>query len=198
MTAPTIRPIKLAHVILHTHDVRRLSDWYVKALGAWPTVDQPPNLIFLTFDDEHHRIGFIQTAPDRPDPVSGAKGLAHLAFTMGSAVELLAKYEQLKADGYSPATTIHHGPTVSAYYRDPDGNVVEFFTEVFATLEEACAFQQTPLFRENPVGKPVDFDVLAERARQGASHEELVAYPDVKIAPWELAGQMYAAMYPVD
>ncbi len=188
------KPSKLSHVVLHTPDVQRLADWYMKALDARVSLSQPPMLIFLTYDDEHHRIGFQRSSGDSGAGPSRTIGMSHLAFTFASAGELLSKYGELKGDGYLPAFCIHHGPTLSAYYHDPDGNVVEFFADVFQDMADAAKFMETPLFKENPVGKAVDFEALAIRAAQGASEEELLSYPEEKVDPWALAEIMNAAL----
>lgn len=188
------RPMKLAHVILRTSDVQRMADWYCSVFDARPTTFHPPQLIFITFDEEHHRLGFVHMGREATDDALKAPGLAHIAFTYASARDLLRQYSELKDAGVTPAFTIHHGPTLSAYYRDPDGNVIEMFAEVFETMDAANEFMKTPLFVNNPVGKAADFDQLALRARQGASEQELLAYPPEDIDHWALAEVMTAAL----
>lgn len=188
------KPAKLAHVVLRTRDVQRLSDWYCKALDAHPTVHQPPTMIFITYDDEHHRLGFIRIEGDGDGDALAAPGMSHMAFTYPSAHELLETYSALKGQGVPPAATIHHGPTLSAYYRDPDGNVVELFADVFQTAADSDAFMQSPEFAANPVGKPADFEALLAKAQAGASEAELLAYPAEAVDPWALARVLAAAM----
>ena len=57
---------------------------------------------------------------------------------------------------------IHHGGTLSAYYRDPDGNQVELQVDAL-TMEDTDALMRSPVFAANPIGIPVDFDDLIAR-----------------------------------
>ena len=81
----------------------------------------------------------------------------------------------MKAKGVHPYWTINHGMTLSAYYRDPDGNQVETQFDSM-TMEQADEFMAGPLFEANPIGINVDFDALIERRRNGASVESLTDY----------------------
>jgi hypothetical protein len=65
--------------------------------------------------------------------------------------------------------------TISAYYRDPDGNQVETQYDAMS-MDEADDFMNGPLFAANPIGINVDFDVLAERYRKGESVASIVDY----------------------
>jgi hypothetical protein len=81
----------------------------------------------------------------------------------------------MKVKGIHPYWTINHGMTLSAYYRDPDGNQVE--TQVDSlTMEEADAFMAGPLFAANPIGIDVDFDELLARYRAGATFADVTNY----------------------
>jgi len=88
---------------------------------------------------------------------------------------LLTQYERLKAQGILPGITINHGPTVSCYYSDPDGNAVELQIDRL-TLEEGQAFMKTPAFRANSTGILIDLDHLVRRMHAGADDDELLFY----------------------
>lgn len=129
---------------------------------------------FLSFDHEHHRIA-IAAIPNLEEPNPRAAGVEHFAFTYETLDDLFAQYERMTAKGCAPYWTINHGFTLSAYYRDPEGNQVE--TQVDSmTMEEADAFMHGPLFAANPIGINVDFDALIARRRAGASVEEITDY----------------------
>lgn len=61
---------------------------------------------------------------------------------------------------------VNHGMTLSAYYRDPDGNQVEFQVDL-CSLAEADEFMRSPAFAANPIGVNVDFADLMERRAAG-------------------------------
>ncbi len=129
---------------------------------------------FISYDDEHHRIAIVNL-PDLEDRAANACGTEHFAFTYASLEDLFGQYERMKARGVSPYWTINHGMTLSAYYRDPDGNQVETQFDAM-TMEQADEFMAGPLFAANPIGINVDFEQLIERFRSGASVETITDY----------------------
>ena len=78
-TSEAVRPRMLAHVVLRARDLQRSRAWYLTVLQAYPAFESEA-VCFLTYDDEHHRIGLI----GRPELGGGADahaGLEHIAFT---------------------------------------------------------------------------------------------------------------------
>ena len=166
-------PVKFAHVVLKTPRYREMVEWWCDFLGA--DVRHGDDFIsFLSFDEEHHRLA-IAAIPGLEEPNRKGYGLEHFAFTWASLDELFDQYERMKAKGCAPYWMINHGFTLSAYYRDPDGNQVETQVDTL-TLAEADEFMHGPLFAANPIGINVDFDALIARRRAGASVEELTDY----------------------
>ncbi len=166
-----IRPSKFAHVVLRTNRFRETVDWYRTVLHAWPVFEND-FLAFVTYDDEHHRLAFVNT-PDAPDPAPGTAGIDHFAYTYETLGDLVQTYGRLKEEGIVPVWTINHGPTTSLYYQDPNGHRVELQIDNFATAEELAAWFRTPAFGENPIGVEFDPDVLVARYREGLRREDL-------------------------
>jgi catechol-2,3-dioxygenase len=171
-SAPIV-PSKLAHFVLRTRRYEELIAWYQTVLGAKP-VFASPFITFLTWDSEHHRIA-IAHAPHFKDRPDDAVGLDHIAVTLPSAVDLLRTYERLRALGIEPTTPIHHGPTLSMYYLDPDKNSIELQVDAFDTEDELKAFFRSGQFRANPIGVLYDPAALLARWKAGASERELRA-----------------------
>ena len=166
-------PVKFAHVVFKSSRYRQMLDWWTDFLEASPRHSND-FITFLSYDDEHHRIA-IANFPDLDDQNRNASGVEHFAFTYDSLDSLFGQYERMKAKGISPYWTINHGMTLSAYYRDPDGNQVE--TQVDSmTMNEADAFMAGPLFAANPIGIDVDFDNLINRYRSGESVRSITDY----------------------
>ena len=85
--------------------------------------------------------------PNSIDTDANAKvGVNHVGYTFSSVRELLETYERLKGLGITPYWQVHHGLTLSTYYRDPDGNRMEFQVDCFANAEEAHAYMQSEVF----------------------------------------------------
>ena len=166
-------PIKFAHVVLKTNKYDEMVAWWCNFLGA--QVRHGNDFIsFLSYDDEHHRIA-IARMPHLSERAADTVGVEHFAFTYASLDDLFGQYERMKAAGIAPYWTINHGMTLSAYYRDPDGNQVE--TQVDSmTMEEADEFMNGPLFAANPIGINVDFDALIARRRAGEAGASITDY----------------------
>jgi len=167
-----VSPAKLAHLVFRTPRYDAMVRWYCTVLGASP-VFADAMLTFITYDDEHHRVAFVNL-PQLVDLDPMAAGVDHVAFTYRSLAELLHTYERLKDAGILPAWCINHGPTTSMYYSDPDGTRVELQIDNFATNEELEAWMRSGAFALNPIGVEYDPDRLLEMHRAGTPVERLV------------------------
>jgi catechol 2,3-dioxygenase-like lactoylglutathione lyase family enzyme len=176
-------PAKLAHVVFQTNRIEEMRDWYCSVLGG-RVVYEDEHLSFVTYDDEHHRVAFLDFGPLAPREASGGAlqvrptdrpGLHHVAFTFGSMAELVDSYVRLRDLGIRPFFCVNHGPTTSMYYTDPDGNRVELQIDNFATAGEGQAWMLSPAFARNPIGVEYDPEVLVARFRSGVPVAELVA-----------------------
>lgn len=166
-------PVKFAHVVLKTSRFAEMLDWWKYFLEGQARHEND-FISFISYDDEHHRIA-IANIPNLAERDAKACGTEHFAFTYASLDDLFGQYERMKARGISPYWTINHGMTLSAYYRDPDGNQVE--TQVDSmTMEEADAFMAGPLFAANPIGINVDFEALVQRYRAGEPAASITDY----------------------
>ena len=58
-SGPTIRPTKLAHVVLRTVNKQAMATFYKDFLGGHASHENEV-LSFITYDDEHHRIAIAQ------------------------------------------------------------------------------------------------------------------------------------------
>src|ERR1041384_871385 len=105
-----------------------------------------------------------------------------VAYTYASLGDLLDTYDRLKHMGITPYWRIHHGMTLSFYYKDPDGNRMEFQV-VTCSVEEANAYMQTEAFAANPVGVEIDPEALLAQYRSGVPEQQLLAFPAGAMAP---------------
>jgi len=172
-----VSPRKFAHVVYQTGRFAEMVEWYQSVLGC-SAVYQNDFLSFLTYDDEHHRVA-IAAIPDlQGDAVDHrGPGVNHVAYTYENLDDLLSTYERLRDDGILPYWSVNHGPTVSMYYRDPDGNQMEFQVDAFATPEEATRWMEGPDFATNPIGVNYDPEEMLARYRAGVPEAELLVRP---------------------
>jgi catechol 2,3-dioxygenase-like lactoylglutathione lyase family enzyme len=183
--ASAIRPAKFAHVVLRTVDLKRARDWYLEVLAAEVCYENDM-VCFITYDDEHHRVGLV-TMPSLSAAAPNATGLEHISFTYASLGALLANYRRLKRIGIEPYWCINHGPTISMYYRDPDGNKVEAQHDVFDTSAGANDFIRK-YYGENFMGIMFDPADLIARYEAGEPVADLVKRPPLPQGktPWDM------------
>jgi len=164
-------PSKLAHVVLRTSNFNSMKEFYKTFLGAQVAFENEV-FSFITYDDEHHRIGIVNI------PIVGPKnpltaGLEHIAFTYKTLDELAMAYLQRKENGLKPFWTTNHGPTTSVYYKDPDGNILETQVDNFDTNEETDAFIQSSAYQTNPIGVDFEMEDLVKRLKSGEDHASI-------------------------
>ena len=160
-----IAPVRLSHVVRRTARLDEMADWYRTVLEA-EVVFANEALAFLTYDEEHHRIA-IAAVPGLSDRAELAAGTDHIAFTYEDLDALIQTYRRLKAADITPFWAIHHGPTMSMYYKDPDGNQMEFQVECFESTDEANDFMSSPAFASNPIGVEYDPEELLAQKESG-------------------------------
>lgn len=166
-------PIKFAHVVLKTSQYSEMVSWWKNFLEA-SARHENDFISFLSYDDEHHRMAIVNQ-PNLTERLRSSAGVEHFAFTYASLEDLFGHYERLKSCGVQPFWMVNHGMTLSAYYRDPDGNQVEAQFDAM-TMEQADEFMAGPLFAANPIGITVDFEQLVSRYRNGATVGEVTDY----------------------
>lgn len=173
MTADTkpVTPAFFAHAVLKTGRFEEMVAHWKTLLNA-TVAFQNPMLCFMTFDQEHHRLA-IAGLPGLKDIPDHTAGLDHLAYTYASIDDLIATYDRLKGEGITPSWCINHGPTLSLYYTDPDGNRAELQIDVFHSAEEVDAFLTSDAFTENPIGIRFDPEELFGRYKAGEPLKEL-------------------------
>lgn len=168
---------KLAHVVYRTRKFEEMLVWYKEMFHA-RVQHQNPVIAFLTYDDEHHRLAFIDLSvvqPNVDEPEKpGLVGVDHVAYTYPSLKCLFDNYLRLKAKGILPYWCIHHGIAVSMYYADPDGNQLEFQVDCFESTKASNAYICGPDFATNPVGVEFDPEDWLSQIRDGKSFSDFL------------------------
>ena len=181
MTAPS----KFAHVVYNTYRYDEMIDWYLKVFEA-RVQHRDDRLAVLTYDEEHHRFAFANLGPapeDAPKPRMGrGPGVNHVAYTWNNLVEFVELYKRLKSYGVLPVRPIRHGLTLSMYYADPDGNLMEFQIDVLDP-QAANDFMAGAAFDANPVGEPFDPEELVARFEAGEPVDSVVFRSDQTPVP---------------
>ncbi|MGH7916119.1 MAG: VOC family protein [Candidatus Binataceae bacterium] len=164
-----ISPTKLSHAVFRTTRLAEMVEWYKAVLNA-EVLYESEFLVFMTYDEEHHRIA-LAAVPGLTEKPKRSAGLDHLAFFYASFADWITTYERLKAAGITPRVPIHHGLTMSLYYRDPDDNGVELSID---NVEKAMWHSwMRDRLKENPMGIALDPDELARQYHAGVPESEL-------------------------
>jgi catechol 2,3-dioxygenase-like lactoylglutathione lyase family enzyme len=139
----------ISHVVLYCYDFKRMLDFYTQVLGFHLSDvgrARGNDICFLTLDPEidHHQVAL---ASGRQGPRE-AGALNHVAFRVASLAELRGRHETLNRAGVEGVELISHGSWLSVYYRDVEGNRLEFFCD-------------TPYYVKQPIVEPLDIDLNA-------------------------------------
>lgn len=159
---------EFSHTGLHAFDPDRMIRFYKDVFGFIETdrgtVHGNIPVVFLSRSArDHHQ---VVIAGGRTAPADSIL-LNQLSFRLDSLEDLRAAYERVTStDGASDIRCITHGNAFSVYFRDPEGNKLELFTD-------------SPWYVEQPVLEPFDFsnsndEILA------ATHDMLKEMPGFK------------------
>ncbi len=172
----------LGHAILNCRDVGRMVAFYVDELGVIVT-DRGTldgiEAVFMALDPTaaHHNLALIGGR----DAAATETALNHLAFQLPGLAMLRQKIAAVETSGNkTDMGLVNHCISWSMYFRDPEGNRIEFYVE-------------SPFFVPQPVGDTLDMSL---------SDEEIVRAPEAAyrdrpgfqtMAAWKAGWQTAAA-----
>ena len=99
-----------------------------------------------------------------------------------------ATYGRLATHGIEPYWSINHGPTISLYYKDPDGNRLELQYDVFQRAEDLDAFFASGAYADNFMGVRFVPEALIARFEAGEPIEQITARAPLAAGttPWDM------------
>jgi catechol 2,3-dioxygenase len=121
---------RIGHVHLKVADLDRAIAFYRDALGFEVTQRYGPQAAFLSAGGYHHHIGLntwesLGAAP----PPRRATGLYHFAILLPDRKELARTLKRLLDHDVEIDGAADHGVSEAIYFRDPDGNGIEIYTD---------------------------------------------------------------------
>jgi catechol 2,3-dioxygenase-like lactoylglutathione lyase family enzyme len=119
---------RISHIVIFCYDFRKMLAFYTGVLGFHLSdigKARGNDICFLTLDPgaDHHQLAL---ASGRSGPQEGG-ALNHVAFRVDSLAELRRRHKSLQEAGVAAIDPVTHGSWLSVYYRDPEGNRLEFF-----------------------------------------------------------------------
>ena len=117
------------HAVLGVRDPQRSVAFYTEVLGMeLVSFLEDMQMAFLSFGEHDHDLAVIKVPDEQP---VGSSGLSHTAIEINGGVEQLQElYALLQARGVQVELTADHVLTKSFYLLDPDGNRLEFYTQL--------------------------------------------------------------------
>src|SRR4051794_1362176 len=151
----------VSHFEIRARDPAALATFYTEVLGFIVSdrgvLDRGPakgrELIFLSHSpDEHHQIVLIPAEPGAESGNAGG-GIGHVAFRVDGLDEVRRVYEKVRGLEHANPEPVSHANTWSVYFRDPEGNRIEIFT-------------QTPWHATQPCRFDVDYDLDDQKLKE--------------------------------
>jgi len=145
--APTgINLLKLGHVAYRGPDVQKITKFYCDVLGFRVSDWRGDFFVFLRCNADHHAANFLESTK--------FEGMHHVAYEMRDLHHLQTTLDHLAKHGYR----LHWGPgrhgpghNIFTYHRDPDGNVIELFTQLDVIHDESKGyFEPRPWHEDSP------------------------------------------------
>ena len=149
-------PQEIGHLVLNVTDVERSTKFYRDVVGFQVARFRPDGSgAFLTCGVVHHNLALFKAPAGAQLPQKGQIVLNHFAFKVEDYNALQAAHSRLTAAGATIDHIVDHGMTRSVYFLDPDGIMMELYSNTFATEEEGLTFMKaTP-------GQAVPIDITA-------------------------------------
>lgn len=156
-----LRPTKLGHVAAYTAELAPMQAFYQDLMGFRWSDTVGDFFVFLRCNADHHAANFMASTK--------YEGMHHVAYEMRDPNHLVSMLDHLAHNRYR----LHWGPgrhgpghNMFTYHRDPDGNVIELFTQIDVIHDEAKGqWEPRPWHEEYPMG-PRTWEVDAATVNQ--------------------------------
>jgi catechol 2,3-dioxygenase-like lactoylglutathione lyase family enzyme len=146
-TQSMIGPLKLGHLAFNVLDVKTITDFYVGVLGFRVSDWRGEVFVFLRCGPDHHSVNFALSH-------SNTVKMHHVAFEVRDWGEIGRACDFLGRNGYrlvwGPGRHLI-GHNVFIYHRNPDGQIVELYTDLDQMKDESLGyFEPRPWHQDFP------------------------------------------------
>ena len=173
--------VSLTHMGIFTDQPHEMRQFYEKVLGLVVSDSGTGHffkrrITFMTGSDDHHH-QFVLVEREAGDPPGGA--LFQVSFEMADLDEVRAIVARAQAVEAKEIKGLNHGNSWSVYFRDPDGNHVEIYTD-------------TGWYVPQPFGDPLDLTQSDDTIRTTTDERVRMVEGALPLAEW--AAQMKARL----
>ena len=155
-----IAPTKLGHVAAYTSNLETMQTFYQDLLGFQWSDTIGDFFVFLRCNTDHHAANFMKS--------NKYSGMHHVAYEMRDLNHLQEMLDHLASQeirlDWGPG---RHGPghNIFTYHNDPDGNVIELFTQLDVMDDAQGAYEPRPWHEDFPqVPKTWEADLAAQNS----------------------------------
>ncbi len=137
----TPKPTKLGHLVLKVKDVQASVKFYQEVVGLSVSDWIDDRMVFMRSSSDHHDLALLQLPPDQianQDPLQSR--IEHFSYHVESIDEIKQIAQMLQQRGIEIDRGVgRHGPGDNTFivFRDPDGNNVEFYSDMLQITDQA-------------------------------------------------------------
>lgn len=144
-------PLKLGHLAFKARDLQGMVGFYEEVLGFRVSDWRKDIFVWMRCGPDHHTANFA-----KGDVVK----MHHIAFELADRAEIMRACDFLGRNKYQliwgPGRHII-GDNIFAYHRDPDGHIIELYTEMARIDSEALGYFVPRPWRDDRPYKPTDW-----------------------------------------
>jgi catechol 2,3-dioxygenase len=149
----TLPRLSFGHMGIHVTNLEVMEDFYRRMLGFVVSdrgeLAAGQKIVFLTQNPgAHHQIVLVTGRPE----TSGYNPINQISFQL-DALEDLQRYRGIFEHEGRKMRPVDHGNAWSIYFKDPEGNTIEFFVD-------------SPFYTAQPCGEPLDLTIPADEIRR--------------------------------
>lgn len=168
---PELPKWELSHIGIFVTDMDKVRDFYTRLLGFKVMdageVRTGQHLTFLSKDPKDHHQIVLVSGREKGTPST----INQITFRVASIKEVRAMYDLVVANNVDGVDPVDHGNAWSVYFKDPEGNRIEFFCD-------------TPWYVAQPRRVPLDFSLTDEQIEE-ATHKSIAGHPTTRpFAEW--------------
>lgn len=139
ITMYTPKPTKLGHLVLKVNDVQASAKFYQEVVGLKVSDWIDDRMVFLRSSNDHHDLALLQLPAHQVGKLDNEQTrLEHFSYHVESIDEIKAISKMLQERGVEIDRGIgRHGPGDNTFivFKDPDGNNVEFYSDMLQITE---------------------------------------------------------------